>query len=132
MAQEKQHFEDRVLKIAKNQIVTAYLDGIILCQLKNNQSSGYDLLKILSKKLNVLISPGTMYSTLYYLERQGFIECLSDERKRVYQLTEDGKNAIDVILNSKQLKDFLLLMNKEFFAQDTYKFILIKACSSIL
>lgn len=91
LAQEKQHFEDRVLKIAQDRIVAAYLDGIILCQLKNSCLGGYDLVKILNKKLKITLSPGTMYSTLYYLERQGFIECISNEKKRIYQLTDDGK-----------------------------------------
>jgi DNA-binding PadR family transcriptional regulator len=132
LAVEKRGFEDRVVKLAQDKIVTAYLDGIVLCQLKHNQLSGYDLLKILSKKLSVHISPGTIYPALYYLERQGFIECISNEKRRVYRLTVDGRNAIDILSNSRQLKDFLLLMNKEFFAEDFYKFIFLKACSHIL
>lgn len=131
LSQDRQRFEDRVVKIAKDKIVTAYLDGIILCQLKNNQLSGYGLLKIINERLKISLSAGTMYSTLFYLEREGFIEGTSDERKRVYQLTEDGKNAIDVLSNSKQIKDFLLLVNKEFFAEQTYKFVLVKAASRI-
>ncbi len=132
LAQEKQHFEDRVLKIAKNRIVTAYLDAIILCQLKNSYLGGYDLLKIINKRLDVIVGPSKMYSVLYGLERQGFIECASNEAKRVYRLTDDGKKALDVISNSRELKDFLLLVNKEFFAEHIYKFILIKAGSLLL
>ena len=132
LVEEKHLFEDRVLKIAEACIVAAYLDGIILCQLKNSYLSGYDLLKIINEKLDIVVSPGTMYSTLYSLERQGYIECTSNSRKRIYTLTENGKKAIDVISNSRQLKDFLLAVNKEFFAEHTYKFILIKAASHLL
>jgi DNA-binding PadR family transcriptional regulator len=132
LVEEKHLFEDRVLKIAEARIVAAYLDGIILCQLKNSYLSGYDLLKIVNKKLNVTLSPGTMYSALYYLGRQGFICCTSNEKKRVYQLTDDGKKAVDVISDSRQLKDFLLRVNKEFFAENISKFILIKVCSHIV
>jgi DNA-binding PadR family transcriptional regulator len=110
---EDQNFEDHVLKIAQDRIIVAYLEGIILCRLRNNQLGGYDLLIILHKSLNLLVSPGTIYSNLYSMERQGLIECIPNGRKRVYRLTDKGKATIHIISHSKKLKNFLDLVNKE-------------------
>ncbi len=111
---EDKNFEDHVLKVAQDKIIAAYLDGIILCRLRNNQLSGYDLLAILQKRFNVLVSPGTIYSNLYSMERQGLIECsLPNGKKRVYRLTEKGIATIHILSHSKKLKNLLTLVNKE-------------------
>jgi DNA-binding PadR family transcriptional regulator len=113
---EDQKFEDRVIKIAEDKIRAAYLDGIILCRLRNNQLSGYDLLTILHQSLNLIVSPGTIYSTLYSLERQGFIECIPNGRKKVYRLTDDGNAKLQIISHSKKIRNLIALINKEFFS----------------
>ena len=79
---EDRNFEIFILKKNHDRMVGSYLDGLILFRLKNNQLSGYDLLKIIHRDFNLLISPGTMYSTLYTLERAGFVECSPWGRKR--------------------------------------------------
>lgn len=52
--------------------------------------SGYDVISMLHKKYDLLVSPGTVYALLYSLEREGLIEGRWDERKRVYALTNLG------------------------------------------
>jgi DNA-binding PadR family transcriptional regulator len=112
---EKQNFEKHVITIAKDKIMAAYLEEIILCRLRKKQLSGYDLLLILHKGFNCYVSPGTIYSTLYSLERQKLIECTQSEKKRLYRLTDQGKATLQIIVHSQKLKHFLLLINQEFF-----------------
>jgi DNA-binding PadR family transcriptional regulator len=54
------------------------------------------------KKFRFLVSPGTIYSLLYSLERDGLIEGRWNQRKRVYTLTRKGKETIKLILESSE------------------------------
>jgi len=73
-------------------LIQSFMDIIILRVLKNNHlTSGYDLIKYLHQRFDILASSGTVYSMLYSLERQGFIKGNSDGRRRVYKLTEQGE-----------------------------------------
>lgn len=114
---EERNFETFILKKTQDKIVGAYLEGVILHRLRDRQLSGYDLLKTLQNDYNLLVSPGTMYSTIYALEREGFIESTQNGRKRVYQLTDKGKTTIQIISQSKNLKNLLFMLAKEFFSE---------------
>ena len=62
---------------------------------------GYDVLGFIHKEFNTLLSSGTVYSFLYSLERDGLIKGASGRRKRVYVLTEKGKNKIETLSEVK-------------------------------
>jgi len=49
------------------------------------------------KRFNLFISPGTIYLTLYTLEREGLIRG-EDRRKRVYILASKGEKFIEEAL----------------------------------
>jgi DNA-binding PadR family transcriptional regulator len=77
------------------------MDVLVLAMLKNNSSmSGYDVIAHIHKKFGILVSPGTVYSLLYSLERDGLIRGVWNQRKRVYALTEKGEQAIETIQNA--------------------------------
>jgi len=87
------------------------MDLLILSHLKDNSPmSGYDAIKYLHKKFHILPSSGKVYSLLYALERQRLIRGIENNRKRVYELTQQGeeflreikraKNSIKVVLSS--------------------------------
>jgi len=68
------------------------MDVIILKHLANNNPmSGYDVIRYLHRKFHVLLSPGTVYSILYTLERENLIEGNMSQRKRLYKLTDQGE-----------------------------------------
>ena len=76
-------------------MIQSFMDIIILQHLKNNNPmSGYDIIRYLHKKFHMLLSPGTVYSILYTLERQNLIEGSTNQRKRVYKLTEQGEKLL--------------------------------------
>ena len=84
-------------------LVRNFVDVIVLSRLRNHGSlSGYDLILFINKKYDFLISPGTVYSLLYSLERNGLVEGKWNERKRVYTLTRKGEENIRLLLEFKK------------------------------
>lgn len=54
------------------------------------------------------MSSGTVYSLLYLLEREGWVRGVWNQRRRVYELTEKGKEQISVITKAnEEMKSFL-------------------------
>jgi DNA-binding PadR family transcriptional regulator len=94
--------ENKVMKKVEKGIISHFLNVIILAKLRKSRSlSGYDTVSFVHRKFDVLISPGTVYSVLYSLERKGLIKGEFDQGKRVYVLTEKGEDEIGAILGSK-------------------------------
>jgi DNA-binding PadR family transcriptional regulator len=73
------------------------MDMLILTELQEEPLSGYDVISIIHKKFDVLVSSGTVYSMLYSLEREGFVTATVDDRKRVYTLTEKGEQTLETV-----------------------------------
>jgi len=100
--------EGRILKKMHERIIKNFMDIIIMTELRNGPLSGYDVISYIHNKFNLLISSGTIYSLLYSLERNGLVEGVWDERKRIYKLTEKGQKTIETILNaSDKIKGFI-------------------------
>jgi DNA-binding PadR family transcriptional regulator len=73
------------------------MDVLVLAELRKGAMSGYDAISYIHNKFGVLVSSGTVYSHLYALEREGLVEGTWDTKKRVYAITEQGKQALKVI-----------------------------------
>lgn len=100
--------EGKVLRKMHEKIIKNFMDIIILAELKNRSMSGYDVISYIHNKFHLLVSSGTVYSLLYSMERNGLIEGIWNERKRVYTPTEKGKKTIRVILNANdKIKSFI-------------------------
>jgi DNA-binding PadR family transcriptional regulator len=115
---EKRNFEDEVLKRAQNEIVSAHIETLILVRLRKVRLSGYDLLKMIRVDFNLLVSPGTMYSALYSLERKGYIVCSVNGRRRTCTLTEKGETLLQILTESKRLRILLNKLTKELFVDN--------------
>ena len=92
-----------VLKEMRKRVVKSFLDVIILANLRNGGTpmGGYDVISFIKKEFRIQISSGTIYSTLYFLERNGLLEFQFKKRKRVFALTNKGANKIETILEEK-------------------------------
>ncbi len=82
----------------KEDIVKNHLEIIIFSMLLEMPMCGYDLIKEISARYNVLLSQGTVYSLLYCLKdeniiRAEFTKC--DMRTKRYFITQEGKSIID-------------------------------------
>jgi len=92
--------EGRILKKMQERIIKSFMDIIIMAELLKGSLSGYDVISYVHNKFNLLVSSGTVYSLMYSLERNGLVEGVWDERKRIYKLTDKGKNTIETILSA--------------------------------
>lgn len=92
-----------ILDQMHKRIVKNFLDMVILMGLRKRSMSGYDVIAFIHNKFQMLISTGTVYSYLYFLERNGLIKGELEQRRRVYALTEQGKETVKAFLNSKDI-----------------------------
>lgn len=94
--------EDVVTKIERR-LLNHFMDLLILSALHHHggQISGYDVIKYLQLHHRFLPSPGTVYSCLYEMERNGLLRGHQNGRKRVYTLSQYGAETAKVILNGK-------------------------------
>ena len=105
--------EGRILKKMHERIIKNFMDVIIMAELRNGPLSGYDVISYIHNKFNLLVSSGTVYSLLYSLERNGLVEGVWDERKRIYKLTEKGQKTIETILSANdKIKGFMAIILK--------------------
>jgi len=102
--------ESEILNKAHRRIVQNFLDVVVLLELRKQPLSGYDVISFIHNKFGMLLSSGTVYSYLYSLERDGLIKGEYSQRKRVYTLTEHGKETAKAYLNAKD-KILGLLLN---------------------
>lgn len=88
------------MKSMHERLLKNFMDVLVMARLRNNDMSGYDVIAYIYKKFNFLISSGTIYSLLYSMERDGLIKGKKTNRKRIYTLTDKGKETLKVIQNA--------------------------------
>jgi DNA-binding PadR family transcriptional regulator len=99
--------EAQIIAKMNERMIKNFLDIIIMNELKNGPSSGYDIISHIHNKYQLLISSGTIYSLLYSLERNNMIEGIWTERKRTYRLTKRGTRVIETMLTvNPDIKNF--------------------------
>jgi DNA-binding PadR family transcriptional regulator len=100
--------EGKILKKMHERMIKNFMDIIIMTELRNNSLSGYDVISYIHNKFNLLVSSGTVYSLLYSLERNGLVEGVWEERKRVYKRPQKGEKTIITLLGaSDKIKGFM-------------------------
>ncbi len=76
-------------------VVKNFLDILILTEMKKQSGlSGYDVIGFVNETFGGMLSPGTVYATLYSIERKGLIKGVPEGRKTVYKLTDEGREVI--------------------------------------
>jgi Predicted transcriptional regulators len=82
----------------ETRVIKEFLDIIILCELKaRGELTGYDLALLEREKFGVSLSPGTVYMTMYAMERKGLIAGKSNGKKTAYSLTVKGDRALEAV-----------------------------------
>ncbi|GEM_PF-2100134 len=84
-------------------IVKSHLEIIVLSLLYERPMCGYDLIKEIFKKYNVLLSQGTIYPFLYSLKEEGILKIgfmKGDMRTKIYSSTQEGKKIIEEKIDS--------------------------------
>lgn len=94
----------------EKRIIAHFMDLLVLSLLNHDgrKMSGYDVLKHLERRFGLMMSPGTVYSQLNYMERRGLLNGLQKGRKRIYTLTPHGKRTANSALKAKkQIVNFM-------------------------
>jgi DNA-binding PadR family transcriptional regulator len=90
-------------------ILKNFIDLIILKELNSNAKiSGYDIIVLVHRKFHLLLSPGSVYSVLYAMERKGLIEGTTTSAKRVYKLSRQGEEEIRNVLRNRNKIQLLI------------------------
>ena len=100
-------------------ILRSFIDILILTELEKNTLSGYDITRLINDRFGIFISPGTIYNTLHSLETRNFIEGIWRDKKRVYKLTNKGKEFLKVI---REHKNEILNLLEEIFSTQHQQF----------
>lgn len=83
-----------------------FLSFFILHELNGKDYSGDELARIIGKRKNANLTPGTIYPALKRLRKQKLIQYKRNGRKKVYSLTLNGY---------KELKSLYILFEGMFF-----------------
>ncbi|MDP9024691.1 MAG: helix-turn-helix transcriptional regulator, partial [Candidatus Eremiobacteraeota bacterium] len=78
-----------------------YLMAWLLVMLKDHNLHGYEIMKELKEKFDVITDPGTVYRALRQLERDGYISSWWDPKeqgpaRRIYTVTVAGCAALRI------------------------------------
>lgn len=87
----------KIIENLRRRTIKTFMDMLILAELQEKPLSGYDIINLIHRRFDVLVSSGTVYSLLYSLERKGFVTADADNRKRVYTLTGKGEQILETI-----------------------------------
>lgn len=98
--------------------VKEYLDMVVLALIASKPMCGTDILDIVHRNFNVLLSPGTIYPLLHRLKKDGLIECECSVKKKLYKPARGSEANIQRILDEHSLaneflNDFLKSQNPE-------------------
>jgi len=87
----------KIVENLRRRTIKTFMDMLVLAELQEKPLSGYDIITLIHKKFNVLVSSGTVYSLLYSLERKGLVNAEMEQRKRVYTLTDKGEKTLETV-----------------------------------
>jgi DNA-binding PadR family transcriptional regulator len=102
MIENPQELKAQISEKFAEKIVTSFLDTIILVNFRDCSFSGYDALQFINREFGLHISSGTIYSTIYSMERKELLAG-SSNGKRVFRLTDLGKITLEVAAGSSEL-----------------------------
>ena len=87
----------KIMENLRRRTIKTFMDLLILAELQEKPLSGYDIIGLVHRRFNVLVSSGTVYSMLYSLERKGLVTADMEHRKRVYTLTSKGEQTLETV-----------------------------------
>jgi DNA-binding PadR family transcriptional regulator len=88
--------------------VKEYLDMVVLALIVRRPMCGTDIIDVVHKNFNVLLSPGTIYPLLHELEESGLLECEYTIKKKIYRPVRGSEVKIRSMLGEHlQTNEFL-------------------------
>lgn len=103
----------KIIKGFREKVVKDFLDVLVLKSVKEgSELTGYKMMKELSGKLGILLSSGTLYSSLHSLERKGLVVKSDMKSRKVYSLTPKGERFINALLSDQTTRQLLTLLQR--------------------
>lgn len=93
--------EQRLLGEMHNRMVHNFLDVVILQELDKGPRGCYDVISLIRSKHDVPLSPGKTYSCLYGMEKNGLVRSELRSNKRIFMLTDSGKETVRQLSKEK-------------------------------
>lgn len=91
-----------------DRLVREYLDIVILALVAGKPMCGTDIMDIVHRNFNVLLSPGTIYPLLHRLKKEGLLECDCNIKKKLYKPAKGSEGHIRDILDGHLLANEFL------------------------
>ncbi len=104
----KDSSDEDIKKDFIKRVVTDFLDIIVISHFQREAFSGYDVVEFTLKTFGVLVSPKTLYSTLYAMERQQLLSSQGIPNKRVFKATEKGLHRTELLMDLNETINFFM------------------------
>jgi DNA-binding PadR family transcriptional regulator len=75
--------------------VKTFLDIVVLALLNGEPMYGYKLIAAIHREFGILVSPGSFYPLLHFLEDNKLVESSFNKGKIVYKVTPKGKEKFE-------------------------------------
>ncbi len=98
--------DDQIKQEFMKRLFTNFLDLIVIAHFQQEPFSGYDVVQFAHMQLSFKISPGTIYATLYAMERKGLLESSDQSGKRMFKATEKGLYMVKLAMSPGELTNF--------------------------
>jgi len=90
---------ERLQKLNTIENLWIYVLSLLKKAPKGHPIYAWKIPKLIEKEFGFKPGKITPYRVLYRLEKQGFVKSKIEERRRVYQITEKGKNELEKAKN---------------------------------
>lgn len=94
-------------------LICNFLDIIMIAHFQQKAFSGYDVIQFVNRRFGILLSSGTVYYTLYAMEREKLLESYCVFNKRVFKATEKGSHRTQLLMDPKEMGTFFANIMKK-------------------
>ena len=101
--------EHELLDEIHKRLVQCFLDFVILMELSRRPFSSQDVVTLIDNKHQILLKSDMVSNCLNTLERDGLVKSNANSGKRIFTLTERGKETTRKFLDAKASSLGLLL-----------------------
>lgn len=104
----------RLKKDFIKQLIIEHLDLLLLGHFKKTHFSGYDAIMFIHKEFGFLLSSGTVYSTLYSMERKKLVTSFKPNNKNLFEITNEGRMLLEIVSSASEIHSEIHILMRQF------------------
>jgi DNA-binding PadR family transcriptional regulator len=89
--------ESEILGKMNDRIVQGFLDLVILLEMRNRPLDSFDVINFAQRRFNISLTSSAVHSHLNSLEKDGLVKAETASGKKIYTLTDRGKETVSVL-----------------------------------